>query len=60
MSKYKITCNDPEWVGKSYHGLKFVAVAETEDDAVAREFQNRTLTTMVIRCSLLKPSMINF
>lgn len=45
MSKYKITCNNPEFVGKRYHGLNFVAIAETEDDVIAREFQNRTLTT---------------
>lgn len=38
--KYKITCIDPNWVGSSYDGLEFKAVAYTDDYAKAVKYMH--------------------
>ena len=38
--KYKITCDDPDFVGKRYHNVDFKAVGYTDSEEVADEFKN--------------------
>ena len=45
MSKYKIVCNDVDFLGRStigneYHGATFEGVAYTDSAAVANRFRN--------------------
>lgn len=40
MARYKIICNDPNWVRAIYDGLEFKAVAYTEDAEKAEKYRS--------------------